>query len=71
MVLTGIIYVVIFLVFLLIISFTNGYIGKFFDIKDFLAALFWPMTIFELLGILTKIIIEKKGKKGKKRKNSK
>ena len=58
-----IIYGCIALLVFFIISFLNGYHDKEVTFNDLFQAVSWPMSLMELLGVLTKIIIQRKKQK--------
>jgi hypothetical protein len=51
------------LIIFFIISFLNGYHGNEITYNDLFQAVFWPISLMELLGALTKIIIERRKQK--------
>jgi len=61
------IYLIVGLVLFAINAFLVGYAGQEFTKDDFMSAVLWPMTILQLMGMLTAIIIKSiKSKKGPK-----
>ena len=53
------IYTVIGLALFGINAFLVGYFGQEFTKDDFISALLWPVTILQLIGMLTAIIVKK------------
>lgn len=57
-------YVLIAFGFLLVDAFAVGFFKKTFNTSDIYESIFWPVTTFTILGIISRVIFEKiKGKK--------